>query len=335
MAKTKLAIIGLGGVAQIVHLPVLSKMEDAEIVAVCDTEISKAKSIAVKYNVGKYYREADKMLEENPEISAVIIATQTNMHKDIAIKCLEAEKDILVEKPVARNFKEAKEIIEAARKYKRKVMVAMNNRFRNDMMMQRTFIKAKEIGEVFYIKAGWIKPQSSNQRWILEKDKSGGGVFLDNGIAMLDLGLWIFGFPEVKSVTATNYHHSTKSVEDSSIAMVKFKNDAVFTIEASWGMLREGELFYCNVYGKEGSSSINPFKIYKRMDGNLYNITPKKLATPANYFKKSYEYELKHFVGAVRGSNNVISSGEDALKVMEIADAVYKSAKTNKEVIFK
>ena len=211
----------------------------------------------------------------------------------------------------------------------------MNNRFRNDMMMQRTFIKAKEIGEVFYIKTGWIKPQSSNQRWILEKDKSGGGVFLDNGIAMLDLGLWIFGFPDVKSVTATNYFHNTKSVEDSSIAMIRFKNNAVLTIEVSWGMLREGELFYCNVYGKEGSSSINPFKIYKRMDGNLYNITPKKLATPANYFKKSYEYELKHFVGAVRGSHNIISTGEDALKVMEIADAIYKSAKTNKEIIFK
>ncbi|MBK7158938.1 MAG: hypothetical protein IPH77_10340 [Ignavibacteria bacterium] len=82
--------------------------------------------------------------------------------------------------------------------------------------------------------------------------------------------------------------------------MIRFVVNAVLTIEVSWGMLREGELFYCNVYGKEGSSSINPFKIYKRMDGNLYNITPKKLATPANYFKKSYEYELKHFVGAVR-----------------------------------
>jgi predicted dehydrogenase len=335
MTKTKLGIVGLGGIAQVIHMPVLSKMEDIEIVAVCDSEISKSKSIAAKYNVGKYYRDVDKMLEENPEMSAVIIATQTNMHKDVANKCLNAEKDILVEKPIARNYKEAKEIVDCAKKNKRKIMVAMNNRFRNDMMMQRTFIKAKEIGEVFYIKAGWVKPQSSNQRWILEKDKSGGGVFLDNGIAMLDLGMWIFGFPEIRSVTATNYFHNTKSVEDSSIAMIKFRNGATLTIEVSWGLLREGELFYCNVYGKEGSSSINPFKIYKRMDGDLYNITPKKIATPSNLFKKSYEYELRHFVGAVRGNHNIISTGEDALKVMEIADAIYKSAKSNKEIIFK
>ena len=335
MNKTKLGIVGLGGIAQVIHLPVLSKMEDVEIVAVCDSEISKAKNIATKYGVANYYRDVEKMLEDNPGMSAVIIATQTNMHKNVATKCLEAEKDVLVEKPIARNYKEAKDIVDAAKKNKRKIMVAMNNRFRNDMMMQRTFSKAKEIGEVFYVKAGWVKPQSSNQKWMVEKDKSGGGVFLDNGIPMLDLGLWIFGFPDVKSVTSTNYFHNTKSVEDSSIAMIKFKNDATLTIEVSWSLLREGELFYCNVYGKEGSSSINPFKIYKRMDGNLYNITPKKLMMPSNVFKKSYEYELRHFVGAVRGNHNIISSGDDALKVMEIVDAIYKSAKTNKEVIFK
>ncbi|MBK8551124.1 MAG: Gfo/Idh/MocA family oxidoreductase [Ignavibacteria bacterium] len=335
MSKIKLAIVGLGGIAQIIHMPILSKMDDVEITAVCDSDLSKCKNIASRYNVGKYYKDVQRMLDENPEISAVIIAAQTNAHKEIAIQCLQAEKDILVEKPIARNYKEAKDIVNAAKTYKRKIMVAMNNRFRNDMMMQRTFTKAKELGEIFYVKAGWVKPQSSNQKWMLEKDKSGGGVFLDNGIAMLDLGLWILGFPEVKSVTASNYYHNTKSVEDSSIAMIKFKNKATLTIEVSWSLLREGELFYCNVYGKEGSSSINPFTIYKRMAGELYNITPKKILTPSNVFKKSYEYELQHFVGAVAGHHNIISNGDDALKVIEIVDAIYKSAKAGREIIFK
>lgn len=335
MSKVKIAIVGLGGITQVVHMPVLSKMEDVEIAAVCDSDFSKCRNIAKKYNVEKYYKDVDKMLEENPEVSAVIIATQTNFHKDVSLKCLQAEKHILIEKPIARNYKEAKVIVEAGKKYKKKIMVAMNNRFRNDMMLQRTFTKAKELGEIFYIKAGWIKPQSSNQKWMLEKEKSGGGVFLDNGIAMLDLALWLLDFPEAKSVTASNYSHYTKSVEDSSIAMIKFKNNTTLTIEVSWSLLREGELFYCNVYGKEGSSSINPIKIYKRMDGELYNITPKKIATPSNVFKKSYEYELRHFIGAVTGKHNIISTGEDALKAIQIVDAVYKSAKTGKEVIIK
>ncbi|MEZ4691479.1 MAG: Gfo/Idh/MocA family oxidoreductase [Ignavibacteria bacterium] len=123
----------------------------------------------------------------------------------------------------------------------------MNNRFRNDMMLQRTFTKAKELGEIFYIKAGWIKPQSSNQKWMLEKEKSGGGVFLDNGIAMLDLALWLLDFPEAKSVTASNYSHYTKSVEDSSIAMIKFKNNTTLTIEVA-GVCSEKESCFIVMY---------------------------------------------------------------------------------------
>jgi predicted dehydrogenase len=335
MEKIKISIAGLGGIAQIVHLPLLFKMNEVEIKAVCDLDFTKAKNIAKKYNIKNYYRDVDSMLKENRDISAVIISTQTFTHKDVAVKCLEAGKDIMIEKPIARNYKEAQHIVETAKKKKKKIMVGMNNRFRNDMMIQRTFTKAKEIGEIFYVKTGWLKPQSSDQNWILEKDKSGGGVFLDNGIVMLDLGLWILNYPEVKSVSAVNYYHNTKSVEDSSFAMIKLKNDTVLTIEVSWSILTEGELFYCNAFGKEGSSSINPLRIYKNMDGKLFNITPKKIGTPSNDYKKSFEYELKHFIGAIRGDHSIISTGEDALKVMQIVDAVYRSAKAGKEIIFK
>lgn len=335
MEKIRLGIVGLGGIAQIIHLPILSKMSGVEITAVCDNDARKCKRIASKYGIKKSFTDVTDMIDGCPDLHAVIVATQTNVHRQIAIEIIEAGKDILIEKPIARNHKEAREIVDCAKKNKRKVMVAMNNRFRNDMMMQRTFSKAKEIGDIFYVKTGWVKPQSSNQKWILEKEKAGGGVFLDNGIAMLDLGMWLLNFPEVKSVTASNYYHNTKAVEDSSIAMVRFRNGTTLTIEASWSMLREGELFYCNAYGKEGSSSINPFRIYKRMDGQLFNITPKKIAMPSNVFKRSYEYELQHFVGAVKGNHNIISSGEEALKVMEIVDAVYQSARSGKEIIFK
>lgn len=211
-------------------------------------------------------------------------------------------------------------------------MVGMNNRFRGDVMLQRSFILAGEMGNLFYIKTGWLKTQSSNTRWFTEKDKSGGGVFLDNGIVMLDLGMWMFGFPEVYSVTGINYFHNTKSVEDSNFTLVKFKNKACLTIEVSWSFLRGGEFFYCNVYGEKGSSSINPLRVFKKMDSELYEITPKtKKDTGAT--KSSFEYQLKHFIGALKGHHKLLSSGKEALKVMQVVDAVYKSAKLGKEII--
>jgi predicted dehydrogenase len=117
--------------------------------------------------------------------------------------------------------------------------------------------------------------------------------------------------------------------------MMRFKNSAAVVLEASWTLHREDDLFYCNVYGTQGSSGINPLKIFKRMHGTLVNVTPLKMEHPSNIFKRSYEYELQHFVSAVRNNTDVISTGEEALARLKIIDAIYKSAKLEKEIIFR
>jgi len=335
MEKTKVAVIGLGGIAQIMHLPALIKLREAEIVAICDKDLAKAKNIGKKYSIKKIYKTHEELLADNPDVNAVIISTPTDTHMDISIKCLEAGKHILVEKPIALDLKEAARIVEAGEKNNRIVMVGMNNRFRTDVMMQRTFVKSKEVGNVFYVKTGWLKMKSSKEKWFMEADKAGGGVFVDNGIAMLDLGMWMLGFPEVKSVSAINYYHNTKSVEDSNFTLVKFKNGSALTIEVSWSFLRSKEFYYCNVYGTNGSTSINPLRILKKMDTELFDITPKGFKQSQDEIKSSYEFQLKYFLSTIKGTNNLVSSGKEALSVMQVVDTVYKSAKSGKEIVFK
>jgi predicted dehydrogenase len=332
MEKTKIAVVGLGGIAQIMHLPALKKISNVDIAAVCDINFNKAKTIAKKHNIKHCYKDLDSMLADIPDIKAVIIAARTDVHEELAVKCLEAGKDILVEKPIARNCKETQKIVDTAKKHNKILMVGMNNRFRNDTMLQRSFVKGNELGELFYVKTGWLKMKSSNEKWFMEKEKSGGGVFIDNGIVMLDLGMWMLGFPEIKSVSAMNYYHNTKAVEDSNVTFVRFKNGASLTLEVSWSLLRNGEFYYCNVFGTKGSSSINPLRIHKKMNNALFDITPKSSTGTSSVIKNSYEYQLKHFVGTVRGAHKLISSGEEALKVMQIVEGIYKSAKLGKEV---
>ena len=335
MDKTKVAIVGLGGISQVMHIPALKKISEVEIDAVCEKDFGKAKQIAKNYNIKKFYKNVDEMLSDNPEINAVIVSTPTDTHAEVAIKCFEAGKNVLVEKPIARDYKETLKIVEAAEKNNKILMVGMNNRFRNDAMLQKSFMKSKECGDIFYVKTGWLKIQSSDQKWFTEKEKSGGGVFIDNGIVMLDLGMWMLGFPEVKSVSAINYNHNTKAIEDSNFTFVKFKNGSALTIEVSWSFIRSREFYYCNVFGTKGSSSINPLRILKKMEHNLFDITPKGLKPTSDVIKKSYEYELKYFISTVRGSNTLISTGREALSVMQIVDGIYKSAKLGKEITFK
>ncbi|MCU0371763.1 MAG: Gfo/Idh/MocA family oxidoreductase [Ignavibacteria bacterium] len=335
MEKTRVAVIGLGGISQIMHLPILSKCKDAELTAVCDKETTKSKVVAKRYNLPAGYREVDKMLEDNESIDAVIVATTTNAHLETVIKCLEAGKHVLVEKPVAMNAAEVRKMTDAAEKNRKIFMVGMNNRFRTDTMLQRNFIKGKELGDIFYVKTGWLKSQSSNQKWFTVMDKAGGGVFMDNGIVMLDLGMWMLGFPEVKSVSAVNYRHNSKAVEDSNVTFVRFHNNASLTIEVSWSFLRYGEFFYCNAFGTNGSTAINPLKISKVINKELFDITPKNIKQSPAVFKNSFENQMNYFIGAIRGTHTPISTGKEALAVMEIADAIYKSAESGREVFFK
>jgi predicted dehydrogenase len=334
MPKTKVLVVGLGGIAQIAHLPILSKMQDVELAGVCDIDKSKAKNIAQKYNVKNIYSDIDKMLEE-VDAECLIVTATTSAHKELAVKGLNKGLHVLVEKPLARNFEDGSVIVETAKKSKLKLMVGMNSRFRPDFMMQESFISAKELGDVFYVKAGFLKKRSTLESWVLDKKESGGGVFMDLGIVILDIAMWMLKFPEVSSVSAVNYYHWFKTVEDSSFVMLKFKNDATLILEASWTLHREDDLFYCNVYGTQGSSAINPLKIYKRMHGTIVNVTPLKMEHPSNIFKRSYEYEIQHFISALRNNTEVVSTGEEALARLNIIDAIYKSAKLGKEISFK
>ncbi len=334
MSKTKIVIVGLGGIAQIAHLPVLSKMADVEITGVCDIDKGKTKFIADKYNIKNSYTDYEKMFKEL-EADCAVVTTPTNLHKDVAVAGIESGFNVLVEKPLVRNAVEGEKILESAKKNKKILMVGMNNRFRPDFMMQRSFISGKELGEVFYIKTGFIRRRSTVEKWALDKSLSGGGVFMDLGIVVLDIALWLLKFPKIKSVSAVNYNRTFKTVEDTSIVFLRFVNGSTVSIEASWSLLRENDMFYCNVYGTEGSTSINPLRIYKKMHGTLVNVTPLKLEKPANIFKRSYEYELQHFFNSVRTGRPVVSDGEEALSRQRIIDTVYKSAKSGKEIFFK
>ena len=152
---------------------------------------------------------------------------------------------------------------------------------------------------------------------------------------MLDLALWMTGYPELKRVDASTYSHATPGVEDSAAVFLFMKNGATITIEVSWSFYIENELFYCNIYGDKGSAKLNPLKIHREMHGSIVNVTPGKIDDIQNLFRRSYENELKHFVGAVRGIHQVISTADEAVLRMRIVDAIYKSAAKKKEIYFK
>lgn len=327
--NVKIGIIGLGQIAQTIHIPLWVKLPHAEIAGVYDPDKGRSKSIAEKYKA-KHYASVDAILND-PEIDAVHICSPTHTHMKYTIDALEANKHVLVEKPIGRNLEEAQKVYEAWKKTDRVVMVGMNQRFRQDAMILKTFLENKDLGEIYYIRAGWNKPIRDAHSWRLKKSHSGGGVLLDLGILMIDLALWLTNFPKLKTVSAVSFNHNIDSVEDTIIFQATF-NGGVIHIENSWSPNLDADEQWLRVYGTEGSAKMNPFNIHKMMHGNLVDITPRGVENEKNMYKKSYESELKHFIGAVRQLHPATCTPKDSLDRMKLIDAVYQSAKSRSEV---
>ena len=331
MEKTKIGVIGLGSVAQLIHLPNLIKLNSVELTSVAEVNKSRLAVIADKFNIKEKYTDYNELLTKS-DAEAVIIATPTGTHKEIAMAALKAKKDVLVEKPLARSLAEAKPIVESAKRNKKKLMVGLNLRYRPDAMILKSLINSNEIGELIYIKANWVRRQSSREKWFTKKAESGGGVIIDLGILLLDLALWLLDYPAVKTVSAQSFNTNTKTVEDTSISFIRCKKSSLISLETSWSLLLDKDQFNITVYGSKGSASINPFRVFKKLEDRVIELSPPKEENPVTLFQKSYYNELKSFIAAVRGISPLMSSGEEGLIRMKIVEAMYKSAAQKAEI---
>lgn len=331
MDKVRIGVVGVGWVSQVIHLPILMKLPEASVVAVCDKDRARVKLVGEKFGITNQYTDLDQMLSQNG-LDAVVVCTSTDAHQEVTLAALRAGKDVLVEKPIARTYQEALAMTTAARETKRKLMVGMNHRFRPDTMILKSFIEGKELGKIYYTRVGWLKKFNLDKAWLVQKEKSGGGAFIDLGIVMLDMALWMMGYPEVVRLGANHYRQRTKEVEDTAVVHLTLNTGAVVNIEVSWSMCLADDLYYCYIHGSNGSASLSPLTINKELHGNLVNVAPSKIDSPHQLFRRSYENELKHFLGAVKGLHPVVSTGDEAVQRMRIVDAVYRSAKRGKEV---
>lgn len=330
MNIVNIGLIGAGEVAQNFHLPIHHRLPNVNLYAIYDPNKSKAQLIAEKYNIPYVCNSIEDMLKID-ELQAIDVCTSTDAHADIAIASIKAGKHTLIEKPIARNYNEALAIKNAEDESDVKVMIATNQRFRYDAKMLKSYVKNDEIGDIFYVQGSWLQ-QKRSAEWRQQIQRSGGGVLVDLGISLIDSLMWICDFPEIKSVSANTFSHLTDKVEDVCIANIKFKNGSIATMEMSWSLFSSRNSFAFNVYGSKGSAKINPVQLYK-INGDVYQpVTNTDLHTNMEIFRKSFESEIKHFIHSVQGLSPVVSTVSEAVIIMKIIDAMYKSSKEGTEI---
>jgi len=333
--KVKIALVGAGYVAEMAHLPAYVSHPAVELVAVVEEDPARRNKIREAFGFKRGYEDFTRMLGRE-DIDAVDICTPNYLHAPMAIAALRSGRHVLCEKPLARNATEGKKMVDMARESGKVLMVAMNNRFRRDVNLLKTFVKRGELGKVQLVKIGWqrIARDWKRRQWFTDQRMAGGGALLDLGLPLMDLAIWIAGFRKPLSVSCSVFGRKGRGgVEDAACAMVRFTAGACLMLEVNWNLREPRDQSYLQVYGSKGAGLLNPLEIHKSIQGVLANVTP-ALQSSHHYYQESYRREIDHFVECVQKNKTPRSSGRDALPVIQLLDTMYESASKGREIEF-
>jgi predicted dehydrogenase len=328
----RIGLLGLGAISQVVHLPILSQMEGAELVGVCDVDFAKARAIAGRFGIPRVYRTDNEVFEAD-DIDAIVICTPSHLHEAQSIAGLEGGKHVLVEKPLALDAPAAERVIRAAESAGRSLVVAMNNRYRPDSIALKPFVDGGELGQPFLVRGAWLnrKMRIIRPTWRHRRATAGGGAMMDLGVQTLDLALWLLGYPRVSSVVSQMHTGEGMEVEDTAAILLRLEDGAAISLTVSWSLVAERDRHYMRLLGTRGSGAISPLAVYKDVETGMLDVTPNLPPGRENLYTASYRQELLHFVQAVRGEVDAPLPHEQ-IELMRLVALAYRSAELKQQV---
>ncbi|MBQ7224819.1 MAG: gfo/Idh/MocA family oxidoreductase [Clostridia bacterium] len=216
-----------------------------------------------------------------------------------------------------------------------------------------TFIENDKVGDIYYAKATYLRRNGNPGGWFGDKSRSGGGPLIDLGVHVIDLTRFLMGNPKPVSVYGATFHKlgnrpGVKSsvgyvsasrgnkdicdVEDMATALIRYDNGAVLSVEASFSLNIKNDSGKIELFGTKGGVKLDPeFEMYTDVNNYLANVTLNM--TTALSFDGLFENEINYFVDAVVNDVDVSSIARDGKTLMQILDAIYLSAKEQREVL--
>jgi len=336
----KVGLIGIGFMGR-GHLDNYIRLEKegfpVKLTAICDIDPEKFKNIFVKgnidvgtgtYDFSKYhlYTDMDEMFEKE-DLDYVDIALPTYLHAEATVKALNKGFHVLCEKPMALNSDECRQMIEAAKKNDKKLMIAQCLRFWPAYEYLKDICVSGRFGRAVsaYFFRGGSPPRWSYQNWLLQKDKSG-GCLLDQHIHDVDMINWLFGMPEKVSTIGRNVIPG--SGYDAVSTNYIYPNGLVVNAQDDWTL--EGDFGFDmifrvnfekgNLVFEKGKLTVNP------NDGRGF--------VPELDPNQGYYHEIKYFANAIINDTPIeTATPESTMDTIRIAEAELKSADRNGELV--
>ncbi len=355
--KIKTAIIGCGKVSHL-HAAALKQAKNAELTAICSRSIDKAKEFAAKYQIAAFDNIEEMIRVTGTE--SVVVCTPHPFHAEAVIKCAALGVNSLVEKPLASSLQDCDAMIKACNKNKVKLGVVSQRRFYAPVQRVRKAIDEGKIGQPALgtiNMLGWRDQKYyESDAWRGTWEMEGGGVLVNQAPHQLDIFQWLMGAVEEVYGIWRNLNHPYIQVEDTALAIVKFKSGAVGNIIVS-NSQKPG------IYGKVQIHGSNGASVGVQTDGGAMFIAGmSSIAEPpvndlwtvpgeetllqgwvkedSEFFTSinAMEYYMKlqneDFADAILNSRKPMISGEEGRVTVELFTAIYRSQRDNQPVKF-
>jgi predicted dehydrogenase len=330
-SEVRVGLLGCGAVPQTAHLPILSKMRGAKLVALCDNDGPKARAIAERFGVPDFFTDIDDLLDLE-QLDAVIIATPNHLHEPHVLSALRAKLHVLCGRPLALSVRGVERMLAAASKADRILQVDNHNRFRADVQALDRFLHGGELGKLTGIRAGSYQLKRMLGEWRYRRAEAGGGAFMELGYPPLDLALWFADFPAPVRVSAQMERgRGASTVEDSMLVQLECAAGISFSFDVNWCYIGEEDRSWFEVLASRGSGRLAPLRVIKDLNGRAMDVSPSGATAGGSAFYQAYRAQLAHFIAVVRGDVKY-EPPEDQVVVHKVLEAIYKSAEEGKEV---
>ena len=318
-------IIGCGNVTELKSGPAFNKVEHSGLVAVMRRNATLAEDYAHRHGVPKWYSDASQLIND-PEVNAVYIATPPDTHASYAIQALKAGKPVYVEKPMARNYQECKEMIRVSEETGMPLFVAYYRRTLPAFLKVKELVENGIIGKPLTVnirlhKSSGEKDQFPEmQSWHVDPEIAGGGYFFDLASHQLDYLDFVFG-PVVQvygmAVNQAGYYKA----EDTVTGTFRFENGVIGTGSWCFAVSKGSEEDIIEISGTRGKLTFSSFQ-----HGDVVLTTPEgtvnfSFQNPENI----QHYMIQQVVNELRGDGKCVSTGKTAARTSAVLDEMVKN----------
>ena len=286
---------------------------------------NRARAFCEKFGGAGFFGSYEEAAAD-PRVQAMYICTPHHLHVEHALTAARSSKHILVEKPIAPTVAEAERMIAAARAAGVKLMVAENYRYMPVITKSKELIDRAALGKLRLVQVQ-SEANFKASGWRVERDKMGGGVFIDGGIHFVDMLVNLLGDPiEVYGGFLPQALEEFEG-EDGMALIARFKDGATCLISHAWAMTSNSDNPWCTISGTKGRIQFR-FKeshlVLETSDGKTEFDLPGDPTGLAEVFRE--------FAECISEDRTPLMTGEDGLRDLKIVLAAYKSARARRPI---